>query len=108
MIEELGKHKCSCQSVKHQPCTGKQASDSENYTPKMAEIVIDAVLTPIAESLAPRNEAVASINARMSESNGEPLDLTYGSDPLCGEPFPDERAFGSQFSTGKDEHREKG
>ena len=108
MIEELSRHKCSCQGGKHLPCTGKLASDSENYTPKMAKAVIDAVLTPYAESLAPRNEAVASLNARMSEIDGESLDLSYGNDPLCGEPLPEERAFSSQFNTGTDEHREKG
>ena len=100
MIEELSRHKCSCQGGKHLPCTGKLASDSENDTPKKAKAIIDAVLTPYAKSLAPRNEAVASLNARMSEIDGESLDLSYGNDPICGEPLPEERAFSSQFNTG--------
>lgn len=43
----------------------------------------------------------------------EPLDFSYGSDPLCGEPpcgsiSPGERAFSSHFNDGSGEHRRKG
>jgi len=103
IIEELSPHKCKCQRGAHAPCTGAVAS--ENYTPKMATLVVKGVLRPGVESVAPPDGTFRSCNARPDGENGGLLDLSYaggGEEDLTEA----DRAMAARFSDGSCSHRQ--
>ena len=104
--EELSDRKCKCQRGAHAPCTGAVASASENYTPKMATLVVKGVLLPGVESVAPPDGTFRSCNARPDGENGGLLDLSYAGGGE--EDFTEaDRAMFARFSDGSCSHRQK-
>ena len=106
IIEELSPRKCKFQRGAHAPCTGAVASASENYTPKLATLVVKGVLRPGVESVAPPDGTFRSFNARPDGENGGLLDLSYaggGEEDLTEA----DRAMIARFSDGSCSHRQK-
>ena len=70
LAETLSQYKCNCSPGAHAPCQGRITSASENYTPQMERVIIEALLC-LSASPSPTH---------VSKPSGAPVQLQA----LCG------------------------
>ena len=63
LLDKLEKYKCSCPPGSHAPCMGAATSNTENYTPQMAKIIIAGTLVPGLRPSAPQHAKINSISS---------------------------------------------
>ena len=82
MAETMAAFQCRCLPGSHAESQGKLTTQTENYTPKMAQVITDAFLrpTPVFQSAAPRDPEPKRglLSQLQTDPNGsDPLDLSF-------------------------------
>ena len=116
LLVKLEKYKCQCPKGSHAPCTGGATSNTENYTPPMASVIVAGTLVPGFRPSAPEHAKLNSMSGQASPDwalrgdrcvpSGEALDRSYAGSGEADMTDAD-RAMAARFSDGDGQHRER-
>ena len=81
LVENLNKDRCSCPRGSHIPCSGSATSNTENYTPRMAQIMVGGVFMRGLEHCSALSAQSRSFSAVQALAPTGALDLSQ-SQPL--------------------------